>query len=500
MRRSARMKNDKPEFEIRSKSTCRFLLSVAGVDEHRLRQCPSSDRLIAIRIGIQLCASAAFFFATATTGLLLVFGKTFWSSGVCTVMAAIIVVIVTLFDGQIIAADFYEQGYALAVARGLIKGASRWHPAARYGKMLIRFVLSYVLAVSLTNLFLLRYYDDDIRGELAARYRSANAALFQRVKNEYDSDLSRLTKKLQTADAHVASLRSEEDKLEKQQAEPSADQTQLTVLLKRAVELQKRKDDADLEVNRRKSDRNHEIAGVKESQQQSGNPGQGRLWQFAIDQAALAQTQSQQASDELADIRVQIGDLRATLQNDESQRLRTTQKSVAAIQGLLAPVEKEVADLGTKRTRALANRETEIQAIAERRPEYVPLDTGFIARAEALYALEARPSVRDNTFWTTAVIVLIDMSTVLSKLLFTSPTEYALRAALDFEAAVSAALANRRRRTGADELDDVEIEKEVEKAKADLFARRAARRRREEVMRNFYPDDNRNNTNGDNHA
>jgi hypothetical protein len=237
---------------------------------------------------------------------------------------------------------------------------------------------------------------------------------------------------------------------------------------------------------RRNGDAVNELQGVSETPDQSGDRGDGPRHKVAVARAALAKQESIRLAQEIAGVQSQISELRA-------RRARELQYSKAELGADLQKLNDETAAVRNrrdtvieKREQLLFSREAAVLSIAQLRPEYVPRTDGFLARVEALEALKGRPAVARITFWTTLVIMAIEISAVLSKVFFSVPTLYSVRTALDFEEAVAGMVRTRRRPAQDAEADSIWKDIEIEELRAEFLATRASRLSKEAALSELY--------------
>ena len=414
----------------------RMACHLAGVDHQRIADCPLGDKQFAGRIGLQLAASSIFLFAIFSSSLFIGFGGNIVSDAVIVVIALVAAAVVLLIDIGIVQSDFHHHGLELARGRGLEVGNAKWAKARRFSTVGLRLALSMTIAFAFATFFELRLFGTDIARQLETNYRSANATLFQDVQATYAQNIGRLEAEISRDNDRLDALTGQETEIQGKLLGTGDADPEMAPLLQTIAHLINARQAADEEAVRRSGDAVNEIYGVKETPKQSGKPGDGNLHKAALAHAALAKQESARLAQQIAAAQAQLADLRA-------RRFREAQRSNADLTAALQRSTQEEEsirarrdDLTRQRKTMIADREAAVLAIAEARPEYVPRTDGFLARVEALETLKQRPAVWWIAFWTTLVIMAIEISAVLSKVFFSVPTRYAVRTALDFEEAV----------------------------------------------------------------
>jgi len=472
----------------------RILCHLSGADHQRLANCPLGDKQFAGRIGLQLLVSSAFLFTIFTASLLIGFGKDTVSDAIVVVMAFVTAAVVLLVDIQIVQSDFYQHGLELARDRGLGEGNSLWAKIRRPATVGLRLVLSMTIAFAFATFFELRLFGADILRQINTDYRSTNAVLFQDVQSSYDADVKLVDVEIGSDNATLNRLNREETALRARQLSAADADPEVSSLLQTIVRLTAQKEMVDAEVARRNGDAVNEFQGVKETPEQSGNRGEGPLYRVAVARAELARQESVRLAREIAVSQSRLAEVRARhagalekVKTDIATALRTLTAEIASVRA-------RGDALVQKRDQMIANREASVLAIAQARPEFVPRTDGFLARVEALEMLKRRPAVAHVTFWTTLVIMAIEISAVLSKVFFSVPTLYSVRTALDFEEAVSGMVQAKRRPVQDAEADGIRKDIEIEELRAEFLAKRALRLSKEAALSELYsngPDSNR---------
>lgn len=465
----------------------RALCQLAGADYQRIATCPLGDKQFAGRIGLQLAMSSLFLFTIFASSLMIGFGGDLVSNGVVLLMAFVTAAVILLVDIQIVQSDFHQHGLELARDRGLEDGNFVWAKIKRPATVILRLALSVTIAFAFATFFELRLFGSDITRQIETDYRAANTALFRDVEASYDARLKRLENDVAREDTLLRAFGLQEAELRGKLITTSDIDPEISSLVQKLMRLAAAKEAADSEALRRTGDAVNEIFGVRETAEQSGNPGDGRLHKAANARAALARQESNRLAQEIANAQTQIVGLR-------DRRTRELERANAEIGNTILKLNREVGAARARRfaaaqiyERAVTDRESAVLAIAQARPEYAPKTDGFLARVEALETLKKRPAVFAIALWTTLVIMAIEISAVLSKVFFSAPTTYAVRTALEFEHAVVELLKRVRRPVQDAESESIRKDIEIEELQAEFLKKRSARLTKEAALREMYP-------------
>jgi Domain of unknown function (DUF4407) len=285
-----------------------LLCNIAGVDHERLRSCPLGDRQFAIRIGLQLLFSSTFLFSIFASSLLIGFGDDSLSNCIVVAMAFITAAVVLLVDIQIVQSDFYQHGLELARDRGHEDSKNRlWAKIKRPATVSLRLLLSVTIAFAFATFFELRLFGSDIKRQIDADYRKANAVLFHDVETSYDAGLDLMAKEMSRQTAALSVLGEQETTVRRKLLENTEANREIDELTEKMNKLSAAKQAADAEVLRRQGDAVNEKNGVKESADHSGRKGEGSLYRNATERARLAALESARLMDEMTRVQSALG-------------------------------------------------------------------------------------------------------------------------------------------------------------------------------------------------
>lgn len=464
----------------------RMACHLAGVDHQRIADCPLGDKQFAGRIGLQLVASSTFLFAIFSSSLLIGFGGDMLSNAIVLAMALVAAAVVLLLDIGIVQSDFHHHGLELARDRGFGTGNPHWARSKRFATVGLRLALSMTIAFAFATFFELRLFGADIARQMETNYRSANAELFRDVQTAYDQSVGEIEAEISRDNARLDVLADQETEIKGKLFGTGNADPEIDTLLQTIARLTAAKQVADAEALRRSGDAVNELYGVKETADQSGAPGDGPLRKTAVARAALAEQESARLAQEISAAQAQLAALRARLSSEAKRGSANLTDALQRMAAETASVRAGKVALIQKRENMIADREAAVVAIAQARPEYVPRTDGFLARVEALETLKQRPAVWWIAFWTTLVIMAIEISAVLSKVFFSVPTRYAVRTALDFEDAVAGMIQGRSAHEA--EAESIKKDIEIEGLRAEFLAKRASRLSREAALSKLYSD------------
>jgi hypothetical protein len=469
-------------------STFRALCHLAGADHRRISDCPLGDKQFAARIGLQLAMSSVFLFTIFTSSLLIGFGEDLVSDGIVTVMAFVTAAVILLVDIQIVQCDFYQHGLELARDRGLEHHNFIWPKIRRLVTVILRIGLSVTIAFAFATFFELRLFSSDIIRQIDNDYRKANAELFLDIQASYNAKVTRLSIEIANDDVALSALDLQDAELRTRHFTTTDTDGEIDGLAQKLARLELAKEATDTDALRRGGDAVNELNGVKETVDQSGSRGDGRRYKVAVARAVLAREESIRLSKEIRGVQRQIADLRG-------RRAREFERANSELSTSRSKLAEEIGTLRARRDatvrqrdQAVSEREATILAIAQATPEYVPKSDGFLARVEALEVLKDRPAVARTTFWTTLVIMAVEVSAVLSKVFFSTPTTYSVRTAIDFESEVAVLLRPTKSGEHDSQIDSVRREIKIEEVRAEFLTKRASRLSKEVVLSRLYPD------------
>lgn len=464
----------------------RLLSVVAGIDNDRLRNCPPGDRLFVARMGLQLLTSTTFLFGIFASAMLIGFGHDLLDVVIVLVMSFLAAGVVFLLDCGIVQADFYQQGLVLAKARGFGGPAGDFARAKRFAAAILRLVLSVVIAFAFATFFELRLFGNDIERQINLVYQKANATLYDEVARSYDGDIVQQDRELSRLAAVLTVLHSREDKLLGQATDPADLDREIASTVKALTDANEEKRASDAEAARRDGDAINEHWGEKEAEHQSGRPGDGNRFNNARERGALAKRTSERKAIEIQELHKLLEVLRERRMRHLEQAQRSTDSVLARLRSEIDAAIKMRADTSEAHRTAIAQREARITTTAMARPEYVAKPDGFLTRVEALEVLREKPAVWWNSVWAKAIIMLIEVSAVLSKVFFSTPTLYALRTAIDFESTAHDEIKNYDLKTMDVKAETVKSEMDAEDLRMELLRKREERLRKEAVQRELY--------------
>jgi hypothetical protein len=464
----------------------RLLLAIAGIDPDRMATCSRGDRLLATKAGAQLFAALAFTGVTTYLVLAIGFAREPQTAAVAAFVAILVATIILLVDSTMVQADWYWQGRDMIDSRTL-EGASfwRWTRWRRPVSVAARIMASAVLAYCFAAFIELRLFEDDIAKQIDREHKTANAPLFAALRREIDDREAEILAAVGEAEARVRNLHGEVARRHASMADTADLDSEIALYMKAIQEMTTRRSRLNVEIADRYDDAIYEQAGIKAEKWHSGMEGRGRNFKAANELAKIREGQVAQLSAEIVAAETKLAALR-----DERERRRNAfeaarQAENARLAEAVAAAEARRHDLDRRLVVLRQERET-VPEVAKARGGYVEKPYGFLAQVRSLAAIKQEAAVSAITAWAKFVILLIEILPVATKILFGMPTAYAVRTALDLEAAIERELAaNRRRRLFADK-NLLRLEKGVEDQRVKLYERRGDALRKDNIQRRFY--------------
>jgi len=471
----------------------RTLCNVAGVDHDRIQTCPLGDKQFATRVGLNLLFSSAFLFSIFASSLLIGFGDDLVSDSVVITMAFVTAGVVLLVDIQIVQSDFYQHGLELARDRGLDDQFHLLAKIRRPATVALRLTLSMTIAFAFATFFELRLFGADIKRQIESDNRKANASLFQEIETAYDASVKLIEADRSREEATLSALNRYEAEIRGKLFGTSAIDREIADAVQKLQPLTAAKQAADIEALRREGDAVNELNGIRETADQSGMRGAGSRYRTAIHRATLARQESTRLAAEIKDVQVQISGLRDRRDHELEKTNGAVNTELRNLNVDVGRIRLRFDALSKKLEQAVANRESTILAIAQLRPEYTPKTDGFLLRVEALETLKERPAVARIALWTMIVIMAVEVSAVIGKVFFSTPTLYAVRTALEFENSVVTLVAAARDPAQDAEAASIRKDIEIEELRREFAAKRASRLSKEAALQQFYSESNDNN-------
>ncbi|MGD1036618.1 MAG: DUF4407 domain-containing protein [Roseiarcus sp.] len=460
----------------------RFFAHLGGVNPDRLETGPLDDRQAAARTGLALATSFLFVAYASANAIAIAFGDSLAIIIAGQLSALLIATAIILVDHAMIQSHWMEAGLAAARRRGFapVGGTGPFAALGRYSRWLtvgaVRFGLSLSLAFTIATIVELQIFHSDIKAQIAADQRAANAPILARAESAVQArvdaagaEVSRLGASLSTAEARADAL-----------ARTVADEAAALGAAREAQigQLERQRDAADQLAYSASRVRTAEQYGALINGAGTGKAGKGPQYRYNEDDARLAAERAVKLAAEIAGLR--------QAPPPRGPDADPLDAALAQVATLRAAHDQAVAE----RDRRTGSRSADIQAALVADPAYAPIADGLVTRLGAMRKLEASPAVFTFTLAIKALLMSVEMAGLLAKLMLAAPGRYGLYQALDFEGEAADAIeaASERIDAFADGVDRREERAEERRESRDAHRRRrhvaaGARKRFASVLR-----------------
>ncbi len=410
----------------------RALAWIAGADSGELEKCPRRD------VGNVLCVAwlLVAVWAWQSIAFTLVGHMMLAREGefnLLVMLGAIgIASIVLLMDSYVIVrSSWYVQGLKELKRGGLeVPGTVSARISSAFFLM-IRILLTLVLAQLTAIFFSLLIYKKDIATELEADHQRRNAPLLARLTSTTDEGVESARKYVEALRAQLGASVGEEERLRRMAVDPTSDDPQVKLLLERIASLTAAKMETSRALQKEQDFAANEKGGLRVAPGNSGLGGPGRVYKAALERIANLQRTLDRLDRDLSIAESKLSDLRTSKSGVAGQRkdAATARLGDAAtgrqdLAARLAAAEAALAELTASRQRVLRN-------AIESDPNYKSRDTGFLASWKALLKLASDPWVALVIFLIDAAAFFLELSAVISKTTTFVPATYATLIAQD---------------------------------------------------------------------
>jgi len=407
-------------------------MKIASADEATLRLCPPHD-LSHVKATAELLVCTMLYQATLFA---IISHRLFASPGE---------VRPTLILGSLFVAGFIMLIDAFCVI------GSQWHlsgieefkrggldisggPVARIKSrifLLCRILLSIALA-QLTAVFVsILVFQADISAETQRVYLQDNAHLIAGATALVDNDIRRASDAVSSQSARVDALSGQVTALRQNEIDPS-ENPETRQAQEEVAQLLVEKQKADDAVLAAKIFATNELGGIKGTDGNSGLAGNGPRHKAALQQIANAKAFAYEASRQLDAARARLDQIRKTLGTADDATRAQSRDALPEFSGNLIAENRTLSALKAQLGSLTRGREDAIRQAAERAPDHVKLDDGFLAQITALEQIASKDT-------RIAVIIgLIDVTSfglelaaVLSMVTSFVPTTYSALIARD---------------------------------------------------------------------
>ena len=408
----------------------RVLCHIAAVNPERLAKCPLDDWQAAVRTAFALIASYLFIATSVTGALAIAFGWRGAQIAMAVPIAAVVTFAVVLLDQTIIQAHWFQTGAREARARGFMPDGPRGPGLLRrVAAFAVRFALSGALAYVVAGFVQLLVFSHDIHRQMAETHRARNAAVFTQAERRADAAISgRETEIAALARQHAAALARYDDAARESAASIRARSTARDV---RVTQLREARDAQQVEAQNQRNHAVFEEHGTAGMNYQSRGAGKDVRYKTAI---ALAE----QAEARARDLQAEIDTMQTAAPNDGSRDLAAARQEIDRMR------DRRDA-LSAERDAMAAARATVVLNTATADPAFVPMQEGLFAQWIALAELTREPAAWFHALGIQLLMMLVELTGLLVRMLVVSPSLYAVRTAAVFEMDAAASIARAER-------------------------------------------------------
>ncbi len=404
----------------------RVLCHIAAVNHERLAKCPLDDWQATVRTAFALIVSYLFIATSVTGALAIAFGWRGAQIAMALPIAGVVTFAVVLLDHAIIQAHWFQTGASQARARGFMPDGPRGPGMLRgLAAGAFRFALSGALAFVVAGFVQLQVFSHDIHRQMNETHRARNATVFAQTERRADDAIAvRETEIAAMARQHAAALAQYDD---------AARETAATIRARSAASdtrIAQLREARDAQQAEAQSQRNHAVFeehGTAGANYQSRGAGKDVRYKTAI---ALAE----QAEARARDLRAEIDTLQAASPNAGAPDLGAARQEIDRMRARRDALSAE-------RDAMAAARATVVLNTATADPAYVPMPEGLFAEWIALDQLTREPAAWIRAAGINALMMLVELTGLLVRMLVVSPSLYAVRTATVFEVDAAASIA-----------------------------------------------------------
>lgn len=400
------------------------LCFIAGVDREVIRQCPGSDRIWAVQLGMSLILSFAF--VTSVTYFSLSY---FLDGALVTAMAAMLVgLIVVLFDRALFQADWYDMGMLHDLSPQRSGSWLRAIPFGRLARLAIRLGISLVIALTLSLLVEVALFGPTLVAHMSRENFRENApfrAAIAAHEKAQAAEQERLRKLVADLDARISPLALSQVKAEVPAVSPA--QTERDTLKAQANDLRSQIETIEAENASLREDIRAEETGATTLGKYTGRPGCKPGTNCDIYKFRLAESERVLARklDERAEVLAALAAAEARIaQSEDDARLHP--EEIAAMQAQRDQAGVELATLIAGQDAAFETKRAQLAADGV----FVPLRDDPVARVAALRQLKSDPKYGASLTALSLVIrifvAFLELAPVIAKIFFSPPSAYAL--------------------------------------------------------------------------
>lgn len=411
----------------------KFLLKIAGVDERTLLQCPPHDWDNARAVGEIMVCTWLF-----QSGLFSLIGHRLFAvpgqirpdliAG-----AMFLATFILLIDSYMI----MRSGWHLAGIEALKRGGLdiSGGPTARIKAgffTAVRIFLSIGLA-QLTAIFsALLIFNTDIEARIQGVWQNANARSIAAVTRMVDDGIQRAADAESAQAKRVDALAGQVSAIRQNEIDPAAADPQVREAQQEVTQLIDRQSKADDAVRDAETFASNELAGIKKTDRNSGQAGNGPRHRAAVEQLAQARSHAREIAAALAAARTRLETLRKSHVADADAARKRSDGQLPGFETALHAEEARLASLRQTLATAKHDRDGDIRSALEKTPDYVRPDDGFLAQIVTLgHIADSDPKIATVILLIDLVSFGFELAAVLAKITSYVPTTYAALLARD---------------------------------------------------------------------
>lgn len=407
----------------------RILLSFAGVDRDTIARCPKADMGTASASALLALLVAAYQATLLSFVSEMLFAPPHEIKPGPIAGALLFAVLILCIDSVIILrASWHTEGLnQLAHYAGLdLRGGliSRLLSAILIG---MRLLLAVGLAQLFAVLLAVGIFAPDIAARLHGQYLKANERLEQPAEALVDENIRRATASVNGQATSVDALASQLTKLRQQAIDPNSADGQVAAAEAEVNQLLGDRSNADAAVQAAASFAIDERGGIKRTLTNSGAAGMGPRYRAALAQQESAKRYANEIEHRLADARTRLERLRAQGSLASGTVMRESRDQIATAERALKEGQAKLERMNADLMALVRGREVGIQRALEASPNYVPLQTGILARLTALDEItKENGKIALIVLLLDAVAMGIELTGAIGKVFFHLPSTYAL--------------------------------------------------------------------------
>lgn len=355
--------------------------------------------------------------AAIWSAALLSAGKPWW---VALPIAALICVIIGLFDRQFLSASISMDGEELAKQRQEVG----FFPISPRRKVILtsaRIVLSFASMWAAVLLLRVSLFSADVDAHLADQYRLENegvrATATQLVDQQIEETRSQFVQAQEERDALYAQQRSAESRADTPGIDEEIASLRAEISASRG-QLQ--------ELSRERSEHlrgaTAEDAGVQERANDSGIPGQGTRWEFHRRRAEDIRNQMNLTLGLIRTAENRITELQESKRRQVEENAVSGAREAEVLAPRLQDAEERIASLNASLRQLESDRPSQIASMMTRDPNHSPAREGLLVRVEALNDIAAGSwSAWAMSFAITLVCSVLELAVVWYRVILGMP-------------------------------------------------------------------------------